>query len=474
MMRKKSSGMKAAIHIYVVFLLAVVVFAAAGIGTIMYVVNIQKPDGKFATSAWPKNFTDQFSKYISMTDGKPGVTPDGIQLIRQYGLWFQLLNENGEAVLSLGETYGKAARYTVSDLIRMDGSTQDNGKETVYLGFYKADGAERHYIIGFPVNISTVTMYLNGSHFTSGRAVLMILLICGFLFLILAGFAYGLWITRQMRKVTGAVESIAARTYLPADGKGFLKDVYLHLNRLDHEIRLSDETKLGTDRQREEWIANMTHDIKTPLSPIKGYAELLADTRDAVTVEQMHVYAQTILKNANRAERLINDLKLMYQMEGGIIPLHMERTNVSRFVKEAVIDLINTPEYEGRDIRFESGCFDAYAMLDASLMVRALNNIIINAVVHNPPDTIITVSVTLSDGIAVRVRDTGKGLTPEEAERLFDRYYRGSGSGEKPEGSGLGLTIAKQIVSLHEGLLKIQSTLGQGTEITVILPEPEN
>jgi signal transduction histidine kinase len=457
----------------VVFLLAAVVFAAAGIGTIIYMVSIQTPDGQITTSAWPKNFTDQFSNYVSVTDGKPFIEPYGLKLIRQYELWFQLLNKDGGVIQSLGRTEGKAARYTAADLLHMNGSTQGSEKETIYLGSCREGGAEWYYIIGFPVKISTVTTYMNGDRFTSGRAVLTVLLVCGFLLLILAGFAYGLWITRQMRKVTRAVESIAARAYLPEDGRGFLKDIYRRLNLMDHEIRVSDETKADTDRQREEWIANMTHDIRTPLSPIKGYAELLADTYDEVDADKTRAYAQTILKNANRAERLVNDLKLIYQMKGGIMPVHMERTNVTRFVKEAVIDLLNTPEYDGRDIRFESGCDHAYALLDEPLMVRALNNIIINAIVHNPPDTIITVSVGSADGIEIRVHDTGKGLEGE-AERLFDRYYRGSGAGEKPEGSGLGLHIAKQIVILHNGVIKAQSALGQGTEIMIILPKSEN
>jgi signal transduction histidine kinase len=307
----------------------------------------------------------------------------------------------------------------------MEGGAQGSGEETIYLGTCRTSVSDWYYVIGYPVKITAVTAYLNGSHFTSGRAVLMVLLVCGFLLLILAGFAYGLWITRQMRKVTGAVENIAARTYLKVDGKGFLKDIYQQLNRLDHEIRAGDDLKADTDRQREEWIANMTHDIKTPLSPIKGYAELLADA--TVTEKDMRAYARTILKNANQAERLINDLKLMYQMKGGIIPVHMERTNVPRFVKEAVISLHNTPEYADRGILYESDCGEAYAMLDESLMSRALNNIIINAIVHNPPETYVAVSVTVTDGIEVRVRDNGKGLAAEEIERLFDRYYRGAG-----------------------------------------------
>jgi signal transduction histidine kinase len=93
------------------------------------------------------------------------------------------------------------------------------------------------------------------------------------------------------------------------------------------------------------------------------------------------------------------------------------------------------------------------------------------SIVHNPPETCVAVSVTVTDGIEVRVRDNGKGLAAEEIERLFDRYYRGAGAGDKPEGSGLGLAIAKQAVSMHQGSIKAQSVPGQGMEIIITLPE---
>ncbi len=181
--------------------------------------------------------------------------------------------------------------------------------------------------------------------------------------------------------------------------KGVFRSIYAALNQMDAEIRRSDRMKEETERTRREWIANIPHDLKTPLSPIKGYAELLADGT-AGEPQTVREYGSLILKNAEHTEKLINDL------------------------------------------------------------------------VHNPPDTKVTVSVRKDqgNGVCISVRDDGKGISEEEQAKLFTRYYRGTNTKEKPEGSGLGLAIAKQIVSLHGGEIAVKSRVGEGTEFTIRLP----
>ena len=181
--------------------------------------------------------------------------------------------------------------------------------------------------------------------------------------------------------------------------KGVFRSIYAALNQMDAEIRRSDRMKEETERTRREWIANITHDLKTPLSPIKGYAELLADGT-AGEPQTVREYGSLILKNAEHTEKLINDL------------------------------------------------------------------------VHNPPDTKVTVSVRKDqgNGVCISVRDDGKGISEEEQAKLFTRYYRGTNTKEKSEGSGLGLAIAKQIVVLHNGEISVKSEPGAGTVFSIVLP----
>lgn len=207
------------------------------------------------------------------------------------------------------------------------------------------------------------------------------------------------------------------------------------------------------------------------LSPIKGYAELLADGT-AGEPQTVREYGSLILKNAEHTEKLINDLKLTWQLDSGTFPFHLQQVRMERYLKELVIDIVNDPSFSDHEIAFESDAADVSAAIDPELLRRAVGNLVINGLVHNPPDTKVTVSVWEDTGnsVCISVRDDGKGISEEEQAKLFTRYYRGTNTKEKPEGSGLGLAIAKQIVSLHGGEIAVKSRVGEGTEFTIRLP----
>ena len=240
---------------------------------------------------------------------------------------------------------------------------------------------------------------------------------------------------------------------------------------MDTEIQRSDQLKESTERARQEWITNITHDLKTPLSPVKGYAELLADgaAAESQTVQE---YGSIILKNVDHVEKLINDLKLTYQLDSGAFPFHPRQVRLVRYLRELVIDITNDPTYSGRDLEFESNLPEFTSAVDPDLFRRAVQNLIVNALVHNPPETKVTISITKAQesGIHISIRDNGVGMSEEEQSNLFNRYYRGTNTKEKPEGSGLGLAIAKQIVTLHGGDIVVKSKPGEGTEFLILVP----
>lgn len=130
-----------------------------------------------------------------------------------------------------------------------------------------------------------------------------------------SGIAYGYWVTKCISNITSAVSDISKRSYLPVNIKGVFADIYNSLNILNEEIHKSDEIQNKTDIMREEWISNITHDLKTPLSPIKGYAELLTDSSTNYSPEKVYKYASIMLKNIEYTNTLINDLKLTYQLK---------------------------------------------------------------------------------------------------------------------------------------------------------------
>lgn len=289
--------------------------------------------------------------------------------------------------------------------------------------------------------------------------IFVIMAICGF------------WLIRHLSKMKKGIENISQRTYTRLPEKGIFSEVYGALNKMDMEIRNSDKIQEETDRVRNEWITNITHDLKTPLSPIKGYAELLTSNAE-IDKATMQEYGGIILKNVNHTEKLINDLKLTYQLDSGSMPFNPQFVKLARYMKELVIDIVNDPAFKDRNIVFESNAQDIEICIDTDLFRRAMNNLIINALTHNPPETKVTISIdTNSEKEAcVYISDNGKGMSDEEQAELFNRYYRGTNTKEKPEGSGLGLAIAKQIINLHNGNIHVKSELNEGTQFTIILP----
>lgn len=137
-----------------------------------------------------------------------------------------------------------------------------------------------------------------------------------------------------------------------------------------------------------------------------------------------------------------------------------------------MIDITNDPAFSGRDLEFEGALPEITASVDPDLFRRTVQNLIVNTLVHNPPETKVTISIAeiQGSGVHISIRDNGVGMSEEEQSNLFSRYYRGTNTKEKPEGSGLGLAIAKQIVTLHGGDIAVKSKPGEGTEFLLLLP----
>ena len=326
-------------------------------------------------------------------------------------------------------------------------------------------------MIGFPYRIGKHMIYYNGETVSRLSPIFRTGIIGIIIVVFLSVLTYGFWLSKHLGKITNSIREISLRTYIPLTEKGLFGSIYIALNEMDAEIRHSDQLQKDTERVRKEWITNITHDLKTPLSPIKGYAELLTENPvpESNIVQE---YGEIILKNAGYTEKLINDLKLIYQFEAGVIPLELQKVHLIRYIKELVIEIINNPAFSNRRIEFENTTEDILLYLDSKLFRRAIENLIINAFTHNPPDTQITICIEKRkpNRAQIVVQDNGIGISKEEQLKLFERYYRGTNTKEKPEGSGLGLAIAKQIITLHGGEIIVRSNPKEGTTFIISLP----
>lgn len=453
---------------FAVFFIFVLMMAVITIGLFYYIFSIPEPEG-LSIASWTQRFTDDFSVWMDYKDGNLEVEKIGLERLDEYGLWIQAIDESGQEIFSYNKPESYPTSYSASALLTFGTSAYEN-ENTVFVSCLEDSEEICSYIIGFPYAIGKYMLYYNGERFTRLLPVVKkILFFALFIFAILV-FGYVWWISKKLSNITGGIRNVSLRAYIPLKEKGMFRDIYAALNKMDMEIRQSDRIKEETENARTEWIANITHDLKTPLSPVKGYAELLADNQIAggTTAQE---YGRIILKNVSHVEKLLNDLKLTYQIDSGAASYNPQKVLITRYVKEVVIDIINDPVFSKRNIEFESDGQELVVFLDPDLFRRAIQNIIINALTHNPPDTEIKISIgkSAANVVFISICDNGRGMNEAEQAKLFNRYYRGTNTREKPEGSGLGLAIAKQIVVLHGGNISVKSSADIGTEFIITL-----
>ena len=460
-------------HTAILFAVLCVILIVGAIGMFYCVFAIPEPEG-FSLASWTDTFTDNFSAWIEEKGGAVGVKQIGVERLDNYGLWMQIVDEGGREIYAHNKPDHYPDRYSMAELVALAESKYENGN-TVFISSVAVSDRTLNYVVGFPYAVGKYMLYYNGENVARLSPFTKNAVLFSFCVVVLFAFVYAFWLSGKMSTMIGGIRSIREGSYEPLKETGVFSEIYGSLNKMNVELWRSETIQQETDRTRKEWIANITHDLKTPLSPVKGYAELLADGSglDGQTVRD---YGKIILKNANHMERLMNDLKLTYQLQAGAIPYTPKGTRIVRFLREVAIDITNDPTFSKRTIEFESDMPERMVAVDPDLLRRAVGNIVINALVHNPPDTKVKVTVGIApdNRLFVSIRDNGNGMNETELSDLWDRYYRGTNTKERSEGSGLGLAIAKQIITLHGGDIYVRSSPGRGTAFILLLPLGED
>jgi two-component system, OmpR family, phosphate regulon sensor histidine kinase PhoR len=231
---------------------------------------------------------------------------------------------------------------------------------------------------------------------------------------------------------------------------------------------------------RADFIANLTHEIRTPLSALCGYAETLVagvDDRDT-----QHRFLSIIDRQARRLARLIDDLITLSDLERGLSPLRLEALDVRRVADEAVELMRERAARQG--VTLETRYADQVVQVegDRDRLNQVMINLIDNAIKYTPRDGRVTVEVRPArpgdpsgkeprDGVELAVADSGEGIPAADIPRLTERFYRVDRARSRElGGTGLGLAIVKHIVQLHRGQLRLESRLREGTTVTVWLP----
>ncbi len=234
----------------------------------------------------------------------------------------------------------------------------------------------------------------------------------------------------------------------------------------EHNDRLRE-----LDRMKDEFVALVSHDLRTPLTSIRGYIELLLEGLAGELSEEQHKWMDVIDRNSARLLRLVADLLFIAQLDAGRIALERSVVVLSDVVAETVETVAPTAETRKVELLLDSpGTVVLYG--DRARLAQLVDNIVSNALKFTPPGGKVEVRVGGDDTTAwIEIVDTGMGISEAEQLHLFERFFRTSAANSAAiQGTGLGLAIAKGIVDAHGGTIAVSSVEGSGTTFRIELP----
>lgn len=276
-----------------------------------------------------------------------------------------------------------------------------------------------------------------------------------------------LFINRQIHRhldtLTESMNAVAngrSGVYIPTAAASAFTDVYENFNKMAGEIE-------GAQRLRTEMVDNFSHELKTPIASINGFARLLQS--EELGEERRREYLAIIVKESDRLAVLARETLLLSKLEAQEIVPDPQPYNLGRQIQNIAIQLES--DWAGKDIELSAELPDAQFVGNANLMESVWTNLLTNAIKFTPRCGEIAVRLRdEGDRLVVTVADTGIGMSEEVQKRVFERYYQGDAS-HTAEGHGLGLSIVRRIVRLCGGTIAVESKEGEGSTFIVTLPK---
>ena len=248
------------------------------------------------------------------------------------------------------------------------------------------------------------------------------------------------------------------------------KELFETLEDVAFTLKRNEEQQQLIEKTREEWISSLSHDLKTPLSSIIGYVKMLQSNYEWTKEEQQQFYA-VMDEKSDYMMALIEDLTLTYRLKNGQLPIYKDKLDVNEVIRRTIIQLMNNQYFKEYTFDFDTNEEIILVELDVKWLQRILDNLLINAIKHNPTGTTISIVATRKlNEVIISICDDGVGMDEKTVEHLFNRYYRGTNTTESLEGTGLGMAITQQLILLQDGKITVDSEIGKGTRIDLIFP----
>ncbi len=396
--------------------------------------------------------------------------------------------DNSGKLVSCSEPYGLSPSCNAPKILtvlqsalkgsEVDGSIAVSSNthtfQSLYVSIPVNDGVQGPIIgalfLSLPLNAEGLTQVLaqvNAAILLAGLAITLLVVLFSFL------FARSL--TRPLESLTRAAEQMKQGNYAqrvpPPGTQDEMGQLALTFNAMADTIAADIAELRRQDQVRRELIANIAHDLATPLTAVQGLSEAMADDI-IVDPEARQETAQRIGREVQRLRRLVADMQNMTSLEAGQVRLDLAPLDLNSLVDETLI--VIEPECEQAGIALHNAIapITPSVMADSDRVAQVLLNLLDNARRHTPSGGSIRIgAIRKEQFLVVTVSDTGSGIDPADLPHIFERFYRADRSRTGATGgSGLGLSIVKAIITAHGGHIWAESTPGQGTKISFTLP----
>lgn len=383
-------------------------------------------------------------------------------------MFIYIVSYDGDTVYFSPDNSSSKVEYYAAQIQTVNNAMLESQKKTAYLKIKSADDSNDVLAYGAVLNArdkeplmayifsplrplsSTIEILTNQLVYVTFISLLVACLI---------SFYLSIRITRPIRTITRSAEKLADGEY----GIVFKGGHYTEINNLADTLTRASIELEKSDMLQKDLIANVSHDLRTPLTMIKSYAEMIRDlSGDNPQKREQHL--QVIVDEADRLNVLVGDLLSISRMQSGKIVL--ERSDFS--ITEAVKSILNTYRImeEEQGYHFNLQCPANYIVNgDEEKIKQVISNLLTNAIKFVGEDKTVNISLRRRGrSLLCKVVDHGIGIAPEDLDHVWERYYRASSNMvREPEGSGLGLSIVKEILTMHKVDFGVESTQGKGT-----------
>ena len=387
-----------------------------------------------------------------------GISEERSQELERNHIWAMLLNEDGKCDWALFLPEEIPTQYTIQDVaVFSKGYLQD------YPVFVR-DMDNGLLVLGYPKDSF---MKLTGNYFPIRAVRIFPLFVTGILAIdILLLFLIYYFSKRRISKNT---EPIMTSIKTLSAGKPVNLSIQGELSEIADSVNQASQVLSRQNQARANWISGVSHDIRTPLSMIMGYAQRIAGDHGAS--ENIQQEAEIIRAQSAKIKDLVQDLNLVSQLEYEMQPLHKEPVRLSKLLRSYAADLLNAgiSEKHSVEVEISSKAETAVIDCDARLISRAIGNLVQNSINHNPQGCDIFLSLDCSSvNVSITVADNGVGMSVEKLRELEEKPHYMESTDERLDlRHGLGLLLVRQIVEAHNGTVEIKNSLNQGA-ITIL------